>query len=318
MKQQRSNDDTLVLSPLTEPASPADDAAASGDAVVSVAAGSNASLQHLLDDTNAHSPLSPASQGNGECVVMCVYVCVTAAALLIELAALPGGFPGAGAGAGAEDGGAADSAASTATDVAVPLRSSGDVVEASADGSTYRAPVAAGDTAAAVPQPGGSSTQPYRESWLQQRVCVNVLVRHRHAVDVSSCITCCLSTTMRECVTVQIHFGATSTARLHIDPAPFQVSETSLTVSVSVTVCLCLTITHCSSLPLPLPSPVLQLTELTPLTKVHFLFATCQFAQAFITRHDGRLAGILLKEDFSAEGRLVDARLRRRSSANQL
>lgn len=57
------------------------------------------------------------------------------------------------------------------------------------------------------------------------------------------------------------------------------------------------------------PAPF-QLGELTPLTKVHFYFAICQFNQAFITKA-GRLVGMLLKQDLSDEKRLSAERLNR-------
>ena len=49
-----------------------------------------------------------------------------------------------------------------------------------------------------------------------------------------------------------------------------------------------------------------QLAELTPLPKVHFLFATCQFAQVSVT-HQGRLVGVILKADLSDPHRMAIA-----------
>lgn len=53
----------------------------------------------------------------------------------------------------------------------------------------------------------------------------------------------------------------------------------------------------------------LTVQELTPLTKLHFLFATCLFAQLFVVRGD-RVLGAVLKEDMGDAKRLEQGRIR--------
>lgn len=51
------------------------------------------------------------------------------------------------------------------------------------------------------------------------------------------------------------------------------------------------------------PAPF-SVAELTPLSKIHFLFAIATFAQIFVIR-EGKLVGTILKEDLTNEERLV-------------
>jgi len=60
--------------------------------------------------------------------------------------------------------------------------------------------------------------------------------------------------------------------------------------------------------PIPIDRAPLTVQELTPLTKLHFLFATCLFAQLFVVRGD-RVLGAVLKEDMADTERLEQGRV---------
>jgi hypothetical protein len=57
------------------------------------------------------------------------------------------------------------------------------------------------------------------------------------------------------------------------------------------------------------PAPF-AVVELTPVSKIHFLFAIAAFAQIFVTR-EGKLVGTILKEDLTNEERLYNKTLGR-------
>jgi len=61
--------------------------------------------------------------------------------------------------------------------------------------------------------------------------------------------------------------------------------------------------------PVPIDRAPLTVQERTPLTKLHFLFATCLFAQLFVVRGD-RIIGAVVKEDLGDSIRLEQGRRR--------
>lgn len=63
------------------------------------------------------------------------------------------------------------------------------------------------------------------------------------------------------------------------------------------------------------PAPF-QMSQYTALTKLHFMFAICLFAQVFIT-HEGKYMGVVLKSDMSNPRRLNPSRLTAGASENE-
>lgn len=63
---------------------------------------------------------------------------------------------------------------------------------------------------------------------------------------------------------------------------------------------------------LPVDPAPFAISELTPLARVHFLFAVCQFGQVLVTR-GGKLVGLLTKADLGDAERLLHGRRMRRA-----
>ena len=97
---------------------------------------------------------------------------------------------------------------------------------------------------------------------------------------------------------VQLPMDAWAPLCIQIDRAPFQVTRGR---ARGVYTALCTDPPHT-----PACLPGAQVAELTPLPKVHFLFATCQFSQVSVTRQ-GRLVGVILKGDLTDPHRLAIA-----------